>query len=189
MKTSFTALSVLLLGASMALGAANPAPTPHRHLKRQQFPDGIDISAMLADPSSYLSGVSSALSNDKDAQKYAGLWASATNDPSFQQSISSALVDQFGTKTAKVALAQYSSVVGGSTGSSSGAADAGAAGAASTPLSGAAVNNADASSGSNAQQAQQVSNAVTSGAAGLASPMGLAGVALAAVPAVLLAVL
>lgn len=187
MKTSFTALSVLVLGASMALGAANPAPTPHRHLKRQQFPDGIDISAMLADPSSYLSGVSSALANDKDAQKYAGLWASATNDPSFQQSISNALVDQFGSKTAKVALAQYSSALGDSVGSSSSAADAAAA--ATTPLSGAAVNNADASSGSNAQQAQQVSNAVTSGAAGLASPMGLAGVAFAAVPAVLLAVL
>lgn len=186
MKTTFASVAAVLIGASTVMGALSPQPTPHHHIKRQQWPDGVDLSRMLADPSAYLENVSSALKDKKNAQKYVAMWASATNKPEFQQSLSSALVDQFGTATARNALAQYSSVLEDCDSSSSAA----AAAAHSTAQNLAPVNNADVKSstgGSSVQQ--QVSNAVTSGASSFASPSTLAGLAFAAVPAVLVAIL
>lgn len=182
MKTTFASVAAILIGASTVMGALSPQPTPHHHIKRQQWPDGIDLSKMLADPSAYLENVSSALKG-KNAEQYRAMWASATNKPEFQESISQALVSQFGTQTARVALAQYSSVVEDCDSSSS------AAAAAATNQNVAAVNNADVKSSSGQSSLQQVSNAVTSGASSLSSPATLAGLAFAAVPAVLVAIL
>ncbi|PWN34290.1 uncharacterized protein FA14DRAFT_161734 [Meira miltonrushii] len=191
MKTTFATVAALLIGASTVMGALSPAPTPHRHIKRQQWPDGVDLSKMLADPSAYLENVSSVLKNQKNAQKYVEMWASATKQPEFAKSISQALVSEFGTMTARNAMAQYSSVLEDCESSSSAA----AAAAEATTQNAAPVNNADVqssttdagSSGSSVQQ--QVSNRVTSGASSFASPSTLAGMAFAAVPAVLVAIL
>ena len=185
MKTTFASVAAILIGASTVMGALSPQPTPHHHVKRQQWPDGIDLSKMLADPSAYLENVSSVLKNEKNAQKYIAMWASATNKPEFQESISQALVSQFGTKTAQVALAQYASFTEECASSSTAAAAAPVAN-----QNAAAVNNADVNSSTGKQSSvQQVSNAVTSGASALASPATLAALTFAAVPAVLLAIL
>lgn len=180
MKTSFTSIAAILISASTVMGALSPQPTPHHHIKRQQWPDGVDISRLLADPSAYLENVSSVLKNGKNAEKYVAMWASATNQPEFQQSLSQALVSQFGTQTARAALAQYSSVVEENHSTSS---------APVANQANAVQNNADANSNGQQSSVQQVSNRVTSGASSLASPATLTGLALAVVPAVLVAVL
>jgi hypothetical protein len=57
---------------------------------------GIDISAILADPSSYLAEASSLFNNPS----YASEFSKATANPSFVSSISKELVSQFGSSAA-----------------------------------------------------------------------------------------
>lgn len=141
---------------------------------------------MLADPSSYLSVVSTALAKHGNAKVYAQQWASATNDPSFQASLSHVLVEQFGTKTAHIALAQYTNAADDDLEDCTST----TAAAASANTAGADVVNADVKSASSSGSAlQQVSNAVSNGASDVATPANVLTFTLAAVPAILLAVL
>jgi 2-succinyl-5-enolpyruvyl-6-hydroxy-3-cyclohexene-1-carboxylate synthase len=133
MKITFAAITTLFLSASMVSAALEPRATMVRfhplllllmktefrswplafailqapqHNKRGKFSDGLDLSAILADPSSYLAAASKAFKNPK----YASEFAKATANPKFEKSLSKELVSQFGSKTASIALQQYTAI-------------------------------------------------------------------------------
>lgn len=183
MKTSFAALAALVLGSSVAQASLAPQPTPvsvlshtiplslahtpstqHlNHVKRQQFPDGINLSAMLADPSSYMHGVSSALHDSEYGAQFASAYASMAHDPSFASSLSKGIKEQFGLKTAAAAMSQYTHAASNFVHDTSSSQPAAAATTQSHYTFGA--NNADMASGSSSTASSQKLSAVTSGVA------------------------
>lgn len=112
---------------------------------------------MLANPSSYMKGVSSALHDSRYGSEWASGYASKATDSAFKASLSKEIKEQFGAKTAAAAMAQYTKV----------AAKLGAAAASSSSTTEEAAQSVNAAvSGNNADVASASSSSTSVSSSG-----------------------
>lgn len=151
----------------MVAAALEPraTPAPHHLLhRRDTIVDGLDVSAILANPSSYLKEASSLF---KKHPEYASQFSKMTDKPAFIKSLSQELASQFGSKTAAIALQQYTAINNGDNApAGTAAAQVGAAASSGATKIAAVLSSASAtaSAGSPLSSALGILGSATSGA-------------------------
>ncbi|PWN34556.1 uncharacterized protein FA14DRAFT_188638 [Meira miltonrushii] len=162
MKFSIASLLVTLTMGSAAMAAV--APEPATRVEKRQIPtDPAALSSLLANPSAAFAEATSLLANPQVSSEFRQLVTAS----SFEAEVSSAYVQQLGTKTGEAALSSYKVIVNSLLGESTSAAG-------SSSTSAGSSNSGSGSSGSSGSGHNGASGILALSAMGSAVVVGAA---------------